>query len=81
MSACRSCGAEVTWAITTTGKRMPVNTEPDPTGNVTLGLGSMAPGTHLALVWGPGESIPFDLTRYTSHFATCPAADSHRRPR
>jgi hypothetical protein len=58
---------------------MPVDAQPNPEGNVTLSLGSIALGSHRALVWGKGERIPFDLTRYTSHFATCPNANSHRR--
>jgi hypothetical protein len=27
------------------------------------------------------EDLVLDLTRHTSHFATCPQANQHRRPR
>lgn len=33
---CASCGAPITWAITPAGKRMPVDAEPTPNGNVEL---------------------------------------------
>lgn len=74
MSACRSCGAEVFWAVTTSGKRMPVDAEPvqGTEGNVYIVEGDpplAVVGTHTE---GP---------TYTSHFATCPQASQHRRPR
>lgn len=43
VKSCRSCGADIHWIETASGKRMPVN----PDG--------------------------------TSHFATCPNADQHRK--
>lgn len=83
MSACRSCGAAVVWAVTGTGKRLPLDAEPVDGGNVLLA--PAAPGqTPLATVVGKrGQPSIFgdDGPRYTSHFATCPQADAHRRPR
>lgn len=81
---CRSCGAKVIWTITVTGKRMPVDAEPCATGNLYV----FAPDDPQ----GALESVPVssadpravkarDRSRFVSHFATCPAADSHRRAR
>lgn len=80
MSACRSCGADVLWCVTPAGQRMPVDPVPVDGGNVILGQGQG--GSPLATVVGkkvqPGL-FGDDSPRYTSHFATCPNADSHRR--
>lgn len=62
---CRGCGAEIIWALTVEGNRMPLNAqfegrfilEPNPDG---------AP---LATV----------KATYISHFATCPQADQFRK--
>ena len=39
--------------------------------------------THAEAVVHPAGQLPFDADepRYTSHFASCPNADAHRRPR
>jgi hypothetical protein len=58
MSACSSCGAQITWLLTGKGSAMPVD------GDI--------PKT------GPGNVL-FDPKVHTSHFATCPNADKHRR--
>lgn len=74
MSTCRSCGAHIVWAITDSGKRMPVDSEPDPQGILT--------------VWATGDDgwrcsvIPeagWDGPRFRPHFATCPDAESWRK--
>ena len=65
MSQCRSCGAEIEWIKTPAGKAHPVDAKP-------------------IKVWQQTESGP-DAGRwhiqegYTSHFATCPNADQHRK--
>lgn len=83
MAKCRSCDAEITWAWTTGGKKMPVDTEPNPNrGNLVL-LRSHDPDGPLVLALS-------DLTQeariaaarhevlYVSHFATCPEAATWR---
>jgi hypothetical protein len=73
VSACRSCGAEVFWAVTASGKRMPVDADVTADGNVSIGpdgLAYVVPAGHVA-----SPAYP----RYTSHFATCPNAAHHRR--
>lgn len=36
MATCKSCGAEIFWAVTQKGKRMPVDTEPREDGNLEI---------------------------------------------
>lgn len=74
MSRCRSCDAEVRWARTSAGKRMPLDAEPDPNGNVELvGEGMMEVAVvHSQQSMGAG-------VRYMPHHATCPDAAEWRR--
>ena len=70
---CRSCGAPVIWAVTTSAnpKPMPIDPEENPEGNVWVypSLGRMR-----------ASSKPVEgATRHVSHFTTCPNADTHRR--
>ena len=81
-SKCRSCGAEIIWIKTFSGKKMPVdaaivNFFPDPEGKE---LFVMENG---AVVHGI-KALPGEVHYYPghiSHFATCPNADQHRRRR
>lgn len=72
MSECRSCGAPITWAITDNGKRIPLDAEPAPNGNLILVDG-------VARTPRIDDDVPF--LQYVSHFATCPNAQQHRRSR
>lgn len=77
-ASCRSCGAPIVWAVTRKGKRMPLDAEPVDGGNVVIvepARGSVPP---VAEVREPALTDPSGLARYTSHFATCPQADSWR---
>lgn len=74
MTVCRSCGAPIQWAHTATGGRMPLDPEPVPHGNVRLVDG-------VAHVLSRGAAWDGVEPRYRSHFATCPNATLHRRPR
>jgi hypothetical protein len=67
MSTCRSCGADITWAVTTRGRRIPLDTA---IKNVAI------PATDPALD-GP-VTVTF-VSGHETHFATCPNADEHRR--
>ena len=82
MSSCRSCGAQIIWARTERGKRMPLDAEPvvDVTARGLFVLREKTnPGGPLALAaWGLDC---FTDRHYQSHFATCPNADNHRRER
>lgn len=71
MAACRSCGASIFWAMTESGKSMPIDQRPDPNGNIVLDE------NNVAAVMAPAEAR--GRRRFTSHFATCPNANQHRR--
>lgn len=78
MSArCGSCRAPVIWAITAAGgKRMPIDADPVDGGTIVLS----ADDPPIASVVAPDQMLlGDDGVRYTSHFATCPNADQHRR--
>lgn len=62
---CRSCGASITWAELTSGKRHPFN-------------GTLTFPTHGGLLNGRViEAVDTSIT--TSHFASCPDAKKWRR--
>lgn len=68
---CRSCGAEILWARTGSGRSMPVDVKPVEGGNVQLryekhGL------TAVVAPEAPG-------VKYVSHFSTCPEAAAWRK--
>lgn len=75
---CRSCHAEIFWGLTAKGKRMPldpIGSHPNP--NLDFwhdeGIVKVRPHAH--------EDVPLTglVGMTTSHFATCPNADRHRR--
>ncbi len=67
MSACRSCGARIVWAKTSTGKAIPVDADPVEHGNIVLSSGGVA------------EVGPAGSGTHVSHFATCPERDEWRK--
>ena len=69
---CRSCGAPVVWAITESGKRMPVDAKSDDRGRLRLYV------DNLGVVHVTHD--PFSATvHFRPHFATCPDAESWRK--
>lgn len=78
MSArCRSCQDEVIWTQSANGKAMPLNATPDPKGRYYLVPPSDPREDPLAV----NGTAPPGAPRFTSHFATCPNAATHRRAR
>lgn len=78
MDRCNSCDAAIRWVLTPKGKRMPLDPEPSPAGNVLVedGVGLTLGGDLLI------AALHEERDLYTSHFATCPNAARHRgRPR
>jgi hypothetical protein len=74
VATCRSCPARIVWCVTEAGKRMPVDAEPVPNGNVEL-----RDQGHQVLAVVHGQP-PLGVDRlHLSHFATCPRAADHRR--
>lgn len=77
MAHCASCDREIRWVVTERGKRMPLDAEPVPDGNVEL---RVLDGQETAIVHAAGQRPltavgPF----YVSHFSTCPDAGSWRK--
>lgn len=64
MSNCKSCGAEIKWMKTESGKNIPVDVPP------------VEQETKYDLVLT--ESV-FKPGLMTAHFATCPNANKHRK--
>ncbi len=80
MSACRSCGAEIIWARTERGSKMPLDAEPSDNETLASGLFVLRDkNSHIGplaiAAWGLEGTEP----HYVTHFATCPHADQHRR--
>lgn len=75
---CRSCDAPLIWATTEAGKKMPLDRTPDPQGIVLAYQDTF--GTWHCRAWTPGEHYHPPEQQYSSHFATCPNADQHRKP-
>ena len=72
-SRCRSCGAEIVWAEFASGKKCPFDAEPSPSGEWALNEAYDPPkATKVTRATGSGEE------GFTSHFATCPNAGTHR---
>ena len=76
-SRCKSCGKEIIWIKTVSGKKMPCDAggilyRPDRNGELTLVTreGSTVRAT---------QDKDSELIGYTSHFATCPTANRWRK--
>jgi hypothetical protein len=77
---CRSCDAPVTWVITPTGARMPLDPTPAPDGNVWIA--ALAPSGDMVIgVSLNNDGVPPDKTSYVSHYVSCPQADEWRTNR
>jgi len=77
---CRSCLAEIVWANSERGNRMPIDAHPVAGGNLRV----IRHPIPTVLVVGPTIDLfdpDDDGTRYVAHFTTCPDADEHRTPR
>lgn len=73
-SRCSSCDAPVIWAKTPDGKWHPLNK----TRRQTIArLAKLKPGERADTPLQISEFV----SGYVSHFATCPNADRHRKPR
>lgn len=80
---CRSCERRIIWVESDrSGKPMPLDPEPVPFGNIRVierpgqnRVGRVLTLDELALIDETDELL------YLSHFATCPNAHAHRKPR
>ena len=79
LERCRSCNATIRWVrVKSTGTLMPINSEPDPRGNIVL-KDNLAHFVKAGLFDEEVEGISANAPRYISHFASCPNAKKHRR--
>jgi hypothetical protein len=76
---CKSCGAGIRWAKwASSGRWVPLDVDAKPDGNVVL---VARRGMERVESFNKDSAEHAKLKRYVSHFATCPKADEHRRPR
>lgn len=74
---CSTCDQPIRWVTTVKGKQMSIDPLPHPMGNVVF-----AAGTSRRVVDVVAKtSLPVAGIAYRPHFATCPQADVHRRPK
>lgn len=76
LAHCRSCEEPIVWAVTTNGKKMPVDADPVVAQRgfrLTDLRDDEPPIASFTTTPGDGERL------YQSHFSTCPNADEHRR--
>lgn len=75
-ATCRSCGAQIEWCLTSTGKKTPINAEPDREHGTIKQRGGYAhilSGDDLQRAREAGETL------YVSHWATCPQSRAWRK--
>lgn len=80
MASCRSCQAEIDWAVTDPGRKaMPVDhgSADDPAGN--LAVWRDGEGTLRCRVLRKGEDPAAGQLRGQSHWASCPQSAEHKR--
>lgn len=72
MGTCRSCGAPIIWVPTANGKKMPLDAEPNPSGNVIIRDGAL-------MVGASAENVRDGEQLLMPHWATCPESERFRR--
>lgn len=79
--ACSSCKAEILWATTTREKALCLDLEPNKAGTYAVKLRrTEGGGVKVLCFYRPiGKPVDAGEKRRTSHWATCPNAESHRR--
>lgn len=70
VTRCRTCDAQIVWAVSTSDRAIPMDAAPAEDGQFVIVEGVARPPE----LWDPP-----DLPRYRSHFVTCPDADRHRK--
>lgn len=89
MANCRSCGAPIWWARSRADRRLPIDQDPTPGGNLVVATaeGDVLDGAELDEARAGGQSYVVvvaegmapGVPRWVTHFATCPNAKAHRR--
>lgn len=73
VARCASCDAEVFWVKTRNGKSMPIDAQHE------MRLVAVLGDDDLILAGTSDDAVVRMVPTYTSHFATCPSADQHRK--
>ena len=83
VSPCSKCEAPMIWCVSTNGKKMPLDADPDEDGTFLLvespDNGDLLAVFHKRALEYMSQRELEEALRYTSHFATCPDADRFRR--
>lgn len=76
IAECKGCGAEMIWARTGRGKKMPLDAEPTADGVFVLEGDEQNPTTHRL----PNDAAAtYTGEKYTAHWSTCPKRDDFKR--
>lgn len=93
MSACRGCGAEIVWAVTAKGARIPLDAEPVKRAVLEIDDGGGVDAFHLLPALAPVLRAPEEyvvpgrdeptirasiVDTFMPHHATCPKADQFK---
>lgn len=73
-----NCGADIVWTVTDAGKRMPLNPEPSPDGNVILRTDDHGQIRAHVLT---GSQLPAQVEAWVPHHRTCVDSADYRRRR
>lgn len=71
-----TCAAVIRWAVTREGRRMPLNPEPDPAGNVVIET-NPAGEVRARVLTGP--ELPAQGEAWMPHWKTCPDSPVFQR--
>lgn len=72
---CATCHAPIRWVLTEAGRRMPIDFDPSPDGNVVARNVAGSIRAHILT----GNELPAQETAYVPHHRTCPDAEQHKR--
>lgn len=71
------CGKPIRWVLTVEGRRMPLNPDPDPDGNIVAV--TLPNGERRARVLAGHDPRDGTETLWVPHWATCPASPQFKR--
>lgn len=77
----RNCTDRIIWAWTRQQKKIPVNAQPDPEGNIILSWGSTGTDVQARVLTKAQMAAAFGATLYTAHWSGCPDAARFRTGR